>query len=110
MAWSSSPSGHRLPSSLLSPSYRRFLPCLCRRCKIYTLLFLTISFEWSSDTHPLSYQQGWEDTIVKQNQSNRNQSDMRRRRRKILLFFKAFGHIYLEWKHVMTFPFFFNLW
>ncbi|XLR61182.1 hypothetical protein S83_011854, partial [Arachis hypogaea] len=27
------------------------------RCKIYTLLFLTISFEWSSDTLPLSYQQ-----------------------------------------------------
>ncbi|RYR01772.1 hypothetical protein Ahy_B06g080638 isoform A [Arachis hypogaea] len=28
-----------------------------RRCKIYTLLFLTISFEWSSNTRPLSYQQ-----------------------------------------------------
>ncbi|XLS83088.1 hypothetical protein HN51_048919 [Arachis hypogaea] len=27
------------------------------RCKIYTLLFLAISFEWSSDTLPLSYQQ-----------------------------------------------------
>ncbi|QHO43681.1 uncharacterized protein DS421_5g164750 [Arachis hypogaea] len=38
---------------------------------------------------------GWKDTIVKQDQSHENQSDMRRRRR-LLLFFKAFRHIYLE--------------
>ncbi|KAL1359339.1 hypothetical protein AAHE18_04G101100 [Arachis hypogaea] len=49
---------------------------------------------------------GWKDTIVKQNQSHENQSDMRRRRRRLLLFLKAFRHIYLEWKHVMTFSFF----
>ncbi|XLU45123.1 hypothetical protein S245_039937, partial [Arachis hypogaea] len=50
---------------------------------------------------PISEQEkGWEDTIVKQDQSDENQSDMRRRRRRrLLLFFKAFRHIYLAWKH-----------